>query len=135
MSNLKFKANVTDYASADAFLDGWRGRTLGHNTEIERGFMNDDIVVLYHGNVIARYFKPDADGTSVSVFTNARWGTVTTRDRLNKLSPAGIRFSQRDNVQRVTYLDTDSGTLDEEFSGTLTVTTYPDGTYSAENIR
>jgi hypothetical protein len=63
----------------------------------------DGRAMFLHGNLIA---KREADG-SVWV-TLAGWGTVTTRDRVNTLCSvlgSGVRFYQRDHVQRVSFPD------------------------------
>ena len=63
----------------------------------------DGQAMFLHGNLIA---KRESDG-SVWV-TLAGWGTVTTRDRVNTLCHvlgSGVRFYQRNHVQRVSFPD------------------------------
>jgi hypothetical protein len=63
----------------------------------------DGQAMFLHGNRIA---QREADG-SIWV-TLAGWGTVTTRDRVNTLCHvlgSGVRFYQRNHVQRVSFPD------------------------------
>jgi hypothetical protein len=63
----------------------------------------DGRAVYLHDNLIA---MRETDG-SVWV-TLAGWGTVTTRERVNTLCRvlgSGVRFYQRDHVQRVAFPD------------------------------
>jgi hypothetical protein len=63
----------------------------------------DGQAVYLHDNLIAQR------GTDGSIWvTLAGWGTVTTRDRVNTLCRvlgSGVRFYQRDHVQRVSFPD------------------------------
>ena len=83
------------YAQAEQMLGKRERRTLVNNTVIERGGGNR-INVLYHGNLIAAF---DPDGSRM--LTNSGYGTVSTRERLNAMAPAGVGFVQRDYAQKV----------------------------------
>ena len=83
------------YAQAEQMLGNRERRTLINNTVIERGGGNR-INVLYHGNLIAAF---DPDGSRM--LTNCGYGTVSTRERLNGMAPAGVGFVQRDYAQKV----------------------------------
>ena len=83
------------YAQAENMLNNRERRTLINNTVIERGGGNR-INVLYHGNLIAAF---DPDGSRM--LTNCGYGTVSTRERLNSMAPAGIGFVQRDYAQMI----------------------------------
>ena len=83
------------YAQAEQMLGKRERRTLVNNTVIERGGGNR-INVLYHGNLIAAF---DPDGSRM--LTNSGYGTVSTRERLNSMAPAGVGFVQRDYAQKV----------------------------------
>lgn len=83
------------YAQAEQMLGKRQRRTLINNTIIERGG-SGRINVLYHGNLIAAF---DPDGSRM--FTNCGYGTVSTRDRLNSMAPAGVGFVQRNHAQQV----------------------------------
>jgi len=87
MSNLKLE-NVTDYASAKAFIGNRDRAKLGHNTYLYRGKKADFFYVEYHGNLIVRY-QP-----TVTYATNSGWHTRTTTNRLNKLTNMSFRIRQ-----------------------------------------
>ena len=91
MSNLTFKADITDYDSALAFLDGRKRRKLAHNTDV---VLEDERAhVTYHGNVIATFLRQEVGSFSaymlelppVVVLDTAGWSTVTTTLRLNAI--------------------------------------------------
>lgn len=83
------------YAQAEQMLGKRERRTLINNTAIEAGG-GGRINVLYHGNLIAAF---DPDGSRM--LTNCGYGTVSTRERLNAMAPAGVGFVQRDYAQKV----------------------------------
>ena len=83
------------YAQAEQMLGKRERRTLINNTAIEAGG-GGRINVLYHGNLIAAF---DPDGSRM--LTNSGYGTVSTRERLNSMAPAGVGFVQRDYAQKV----------------------------------
>lgn len=83
------------YNQAERMLGNRERRTLINNTVIERGG-RFRINVLYHGNLIAA-FGPDG----YRLLTNCGYGTVSTRERLNAMAPAGVSFVQRDHAQQV----------------------------------
>ena len=86
MSNLKLQ-NITDYATAKAFIGNRDRAKLGHNTYLYRGIA-DTFQVEYHGNQIIIY-EP-----TVTYATNCGWHTRTTTDRLNKLTKMSFRIRQ-----------------------------------------
>ena len=83
------------YVQAEQMLGNRERRTLINNTVIERGGRKR-INVLYHGNLIAAF---DPNGSRM--LTNCGYGTVSTRERLNSMAPAGIGFVQWDYAQKV----------------------------------
>lgn len=83
------------YAQAEQMLGKRERRTLINNTVIERGGRRR-VNVLYHGNLIAAF---DPDGSLM--LTNSGYGTVSTRERLNAMAPAGVGFVQRAYAQKV----------------------------------
>lgn len=83
------------YAQAEKMLGNRERRTLINNTVIEAGG-RFRINVLFHGNLIAAF---DPDGSRL--LTNCGYGTVSTRERLNAMAPAGVGFVQRDYAQQV----------------------------------
>lgn len=83
------------YADAERMLGKRERRTLINNTVIEAGG-GGRINVLYHGNLIAAF---DPDGSRM--LTNCGYGTVSTRERLNAMAPAGVGFVQRDYAQMI----------------------------------
>lgn len=86
MSNLTLE-NVTDYATASAFIGNRDRAKLGHNTYLYRG-MGDSFYVEYHGNSIVSY-EP-----TKTYATNCGWHTTTTTNRLNKLTKMSFRIRQ-----------------------------------------
>lgn len=83
------------YAQAEQMLGKRERRTLINNTVIEAGG-GGRINVLYHGNLIAAF-----DPSGSRMLTNCGYGTVSTRERLNAMAPAGVGFVQRDYAQKV----------------------------------
>ena len=78
-------------------LKGRSRRKVLNNTDLMRSAIDGGcIVVLYHDNVIAQFFE---DGSRM--LTNCGYGTVSTRERLNSMAPAGVGFVQRDYAQQV----------------------------------
>ena len=86
MSNLTLE-NVTDYASASAFIGNRDRAKLGHNTYLYRG-MGESFYVEYHGNSIVFYER------ARTFVTNRGWHTTTTTNRLNKLTKMSFRIRQ-----------------------------------------
>ena len=85
------------YAQAKQMLGRRSRRKVLNNTDLMQSARDGGcIVVLYHGNVIAQFFE---DGSTV--LTNCGYGTVSTRERLNGMAPAGVGFVQRDYAQKV----------------------------------
>ena len=80
--------HVHDFKSADRFLGSREERTLANNTVIYRTD-DDNIGVRLHRTTIVRYFS---DGRIM--LDSGGWRTVTTKQRINQLLPAGIRLSQ-----------------------------------------
>lgn len=83
------------YAQAEQMLGKRERRTLINNTAIEAGG-GGRINVLYHGNLIAAF-----DPSGSRMLTNCGYGTVSTRERLNAMAPAGVGFVQRNHAQKV----------------------------------
>ena len=108
------------YAQAENMLNNRERRTLINNTVIERGGGNR-INVLYHGNLIAAF---DPDGSRM--LTNSGYGTVSTRERLNSMAPAGVGFVQRNYAQMIMQRAGDEVTYTP--GGTVQIA--PDGTVS-----
>lgn len=96
MSNLTFKARVTDYESADAFLHGKGARKLAHNTWVER-LDADRIAVRYHETHIVTYTR---DLTSIAL-DGGGWVSVTTSRRMNMLTPEGVYVAKRGDDYKV----------------------------------
>ena len=85
------------YAQAERMLKGRSRRKVLNNTDLMQSAIDGGcIVVLYHENVIAKFFE---DGSTV--LSNCGYGTVSTRERLNSMAPAGVGFVQRDYAQQV----------------------------------
>lgn len=85
------------YAQAEKMLKGRSRRKVLNNTDLMQSAIDGGcIVVLYHENVIAKFFE---DGSTV--LSNCGYGTVSTRERLNAMAPAGVGFVQRDYAQQV----------------------------------
>ena len=87
MSNLTLE-NVTDYASASAFIGNRDRAKLGHNTYLYRHSDTNSFYVEYHGNEIIIY-QP-----TITFATNKGWHTRTTTNRLNKLTDMSFRIRQ-----------------------------------------
>ena len=85
----------TDYAEAEKALRGRQVRTVVNNTRVSR-CDEDTVEVQYHGNTIATFH---ADGRRE--FTTCGWGTVSTHERLNAMTPRSIGFVRRDYAGHV----------------------------------
>ena len=93
MSNLTLKA--TDWASLAKLAKNGETKKLGYNTTVEN--VDGTMFIRHHDNIIAA-LSPDGSFT----ISNAGWGSVTTRDRLNRiLRSNGVRFgiTQKNFVQ------------------------------------
>ena len=100
MSNLKLKATPANYAEALEFLNGRVSKKIGHNTDLVKYGKN--IRVLYHGNVIATYYRDAGtvkNSTEVPIVSlrTAGWNSVTTTRRLSMLLTAALE--KVDNAQ------------------------------------
>jgi hypothetical protein len=96
-----------------AFLGARDARKLAHNTWIERD--GDDVAVRLHATRILTFH---ADGSFT--VNSGGWRTVTTKQRLNALMPAGYRvFSER----YAWKLSTPGGVYDFEDGDTWAVAT------------
>lgn len=82
------KLAATTFEGLNKFLGNKDSRTIGNNTTAER-VAPDMIVVRLHGHRIVQLSE-----RAVSV-SNAGYGTVTTRDRINQFLPMGVRAVQR----------------------------------------
>lgn len=83
-----FKASIKSYKDAEAFLGGKDERKIGHNTWVRRG--NDIngvglIEVVYHKTPVVGYLSHGS-----IVLNTGGWLTVTTKDRINQLSPIPV---------------------------------------------
>lgn len=96
MSNLQLKADITNYTQADAYIGKRAEKPLGYATTIHRVDENQ-ISVRHHGNVIARFYSEGR-----AWYSNAGWGSSTTRNRLTMLSRSGVSFGQKAHAQYVT---------------------------------
>ena len=99
-----------DYDSALRMLNGKRSRKVLNNTVMRETVGGDAVVVEFHGNEIARFHS-----YGVVMLTNCGYGTVSTRERLNSMTPPRYSFVQRDYVQMIrdarTGTETAGGTL------------------------
>lgn len=107
------------YDQAVEMLKGKRARTILNKTTIEQapeGVIN----IVHHFSIIAS-FAPSGH----VALSNAGYGSVSTRDRINAMTPPGVSFVQRQHVQRVQVpsqgIDAATGTLLIEPDGTVTV--------------
>jgi hypothetical protein len=80
----RFASPVTSFAAADAFLGSKDWRTIGHNTAIRR-VSPDRIAARYHYTDVVTYHQ---DGRIT--FSTGGWMSVTTKVRLNALSPCQV---------------------------------------------
>ena len=90
MTNLTFKANVHDFASAVAFLNGKESRKLAHNTWVERLPTVDgreQVGIRYHATYIVKYRLGQV------ILNTGGWNTSTTTMRLHHFAPAGYRVN------------------------------------------
>lgn len=83
------------FADADRMLGKREQKRLLNNTYAVRG--GDGRVNIIHHNSIIGAFDPDGS----VMLTNAGYGSVSTRERLNSMAPAGVGFVQRDYAQQV----------------------------------
>jgi hypothetical protein len=90
------------YSGLSNLLGTRRTRKIGNNTVAER-ITDNTLVVTLHGHPIVELTE-----SGVVSFTLAGYPTVTTRDRINSLLPAGFRLYQRDWEQ---YLSTRRGEI------------------------
>lgn len=108
------------YADADRML-GTRGqKRLLNNTYAVRG--GDGRVNIIHHNSIIGAFDPDGS----VMLTNAGYGSVSTRERLNGMAPAGVGFVQRNHAQMIAQWNRG----EEHLTPGGTVQIAPDGTVS-----
>lgn len=88
MSNLRL-APMTSWVEAMAYLNGSYGpKKIGHNTYLRR--IGGAMVVRYRETDIVTYLP----GGSIEI-DHGGWATPTTVNRLNILTPNGIRFNHR----------------------------------------
>lgn len=66
-------------------------KKVAHNTYLERDEVSDDIDLVYHYTAIVTYHN---DGTMT--LRTGGWCTATTKDRLNRFTPAAIRSERGD---------------------------------------
>jgi len=109
----------------------YRNGKLGNNTHAfayeEQGVKRFKITL--HGNTIARGGYA-GDDKKILRITDAGWGTVTTRDRLNQILTANnvpFRASQHKGVQVLSKLPYDNGDKKNYWNS------YSTGYYGTEN--
>lgn len=109
-----------NYEQASRMLDGRNSRTLFNNTVLKFSVNGESVMVEHHGSTIAQ-FRSNGE----VMLTNAGYGSVSTRERLSAMTPPGVRFVQRQHVQRVQVpaqgIDAATGTLWIAPDGTVTV--------------
>ena len=120
MAIAKFKAELRTYEDALAFLGGRVDRVLAHNTHVVNYGAGARIHVLYHGNVIATFYRDATRHCSITGYNavpvvrlrDAGWSTVTTTGRLNRIladvmgatsSPQPVRINRQGGATRVTF--------------------------------
>jgi hypothetical protein len=81
---------ATAYTEALTFLNGKEERKIGHNTVMVAGY-GDTVCIRFHRTDIMTL---SADGIRL---TSGGWKTITTKDRLNTILPAGWRVYQAKN--------------------------------------
>lgn len=64
-------------------------KKVAHNTYLERDEISDDIHLRYHWTAVVTYHS---DGTMT--LRTGGWHTATTKDRLNRFTPAAV-WSER----------------------------------------
>lgn len=86
--------NVTDYATANKFLNGKESRVLANNTTLDR-LDADTIAVTYHYTAIATFHRePVAKYVNgavqpiVAEYSNGGHASVTTSGRISQLLPS-----------------------------------------------
>lgn len=99
MSNLTVKHQVRSQREAAQVWANNRVRNgqvkLAHNTYLIHHGVGVYAVRYHYTDIVT--FYPNGD----IVADNGGWGSPTTRNRLNKFTPAGISFTQRDYTQYV----------------------------------
>jgi hypothetical protein len=98
MSNLKLKN--TNFENLKKLLAKKSSATVGYNTVVHRtyGEATDQFTIRFHSNAIAFI-----DNSGI-VFTNAGWGTPTTRNRLSIIADDNnvpVHFGQQNFKQTV----------------------------------
>lgn len=106
------------FADADRMLGKRAQKRLLNNTYAVRG--GDGRVNIIHHNSIIGAFDPDGS----VMLTNAGYGSVSTRERLNSMAPAGVGFVQRNHAQMIAQ----RGRGEEHLTPGGTVLIAPDGT-------
>lgn len=95
-------------------------KRLLNNTYAIRGG-NGRVNIIHHNSAIAT-FEPNGEVT----LTNAGYGSVSTRERLNSMAPAGVGFVQRNHAQMIAQWNRG----EEHLTPGGTVQIAPDGTVS-----
>lgn len=110
-----------NFTEAERMLGNRQRRTILNNTTIERGGRNR-VNVVHHGSVIGAF---EEDGAVM--LTNAGYGSVSTRERLNAMAGRRVSFVQRDFAQKILVGDwkhselKDGGTVWIDRDGQVTV--------------
>lgn len=82
--------HLKDWKSARKALGEKDEKNIGNNTKLVR-MPNNDIAVTLHGHRVVRYRKG-----GVTQVSSAGYRTTTTKDRINRYTPASVSVVQRD---------------------------------------
>lgn len=87
---LKEYSHVTSFNKADKALGDSNSKVIGNNTELKR--INPNTIAVYlHGHKIVQF---ESNG---AVFVDSKdYRTTTTKDRLNRYTPADVNIIQDD---------------------------------------
>ena len=89
------------FADAERMLGKREQKRLLNNTYAVRGG-GGRVDIIHHNSIIGSF---DPDGSVM--LTNAGYGSVSTRERLNAMAPAHVSFVQRDHAQQVLVRESD----------------------------
>jgi len=102
MSNVKFKARVTNYSEADEFLGDKSERQIGYKTIVRRNSDDNGILIIHHDTPIVTFYP----GGWAVLWTG---GIVsrTTANRLHYFTPDTVSVSSRITSDEAHYILTD----------------------------
>lgn len=112
-----------NFEQANEMLGQREERKLINNTYAIRGG-NGRVNIVHHNSAIAT-FEPDGEVT----LTNAGYGSVSTRERLNAMTPWNLGFVQKNHAQMI-LLKGSGDVEDWTYTPGGTVVIAPDGTVS-----